>query len=367
MSGFSSNQTLHQKNFVFILFINNRLVECPALKKAIDLVYSNYLLKSCHPFVYLNIKIDSKNIDVNVHPTKNEVHFLHEQEICEKVVQIVESKLTDGRETRRLNTESSPLINTVFTQISNPSIGESPNQKSSQSSSTSKEGNQTNSDRSYKAPNKETTPRRPDKQIRTDSKDRKIYEYLLNAKKVDKNRRDMNLTSVSSLRRTVAEESDNRLQDIICKSTYVGCADETFVLFQFETQLLLVNGYNLNVELFYQLFLVDFGNFQRIRFSKPLLIADLVNVYLEEDVGKTQPSVDSQSSQTLSATEVETILMSKSEMLSDYFSIDISSEKELISLPIILDGFVPNYAFLPQLVYSLAKDVNWNQEKECFE
>ncbi|CAG2174128.1 unnamed protein product, partial [Oppiella nova] len=358
MTGFTSNQNIHQKSFVFILFINSRLVECSSLKKAIDLVYSNYLLKSCHPFVYLDIKIDPKNVDVNVHPTKNEVHFLHEQEICEKVVQIIESKLTDGRETRRLNTEPNPLINASFSQISMASVDESPKRN------TNEKCVQMNS-KSPKVSHTETTPKRPHKQIRTDSKDRKIDEYLLNAKKMNKSRRDLKLNSVSSLRQKVSEESDSRLQEMICNSSYVGCADETFVLFQFETQLLLVNAYNLNIELFYQLFLVDFGNFAKIRFRKPLLISDLVKPYIEE-LNKSIDS-DTQSSQTLDVTQIETILMGKSEMLSDYFSLDISADRQLISLPIILEGFIPNFAFLPQFLYSLAKDVNWDKEKECFE
>jgi len=44
------------KRSIFILFINNRLVESSPIRKAIDNVYSNYLPRGTHPFVYISLQ-----------------------------------------------------------------------------------------------------------------------------------------------------------------------------------------------------------------------------------------------------------------------------------------------------------------------
>lgn len=61
-----------------LLFINHRLVDSPAIRKSIEMVYSAFLPKGTHPFVYLSLEINPKNVDVNIHPTKHEVHFLYQ-------------------------------------------------------------------------------------------------------------------------------------------------------------------------------------------------------------------------------------------------------------------------------------------------
>lgn len=54
----------------------------------------------------MHLLIESNNVDVNVHPTKHEVHFLYEDEIIERIRQAFETKLVGSNETRDLYTQS---------------------------------------------------------------------------------------------------------------------------------------------------------------------------------------------------------------------------------------------------------------------
>ena len=106
MNGFISNANFSVKKVIFLLFINNRLVDCTNLRKAIEVVYVNYLPKDKHPFVYMSLFITPSNIDVNVHPTKHEVHFLHEDLIIESIQKAVDAKLLGANESRHYYTQT---------------------------------------------------------------------------------------------------------------------------------------------------------------------------------------------------------------------------------------------------------------------
>ena len=58
-------------------------MNCKVIKQAVENSFSNFLGKTTKPFVYLALTMPGKNIDVNVHPTKLEVQFLHEDKVVE--------------------------------------------------------------------------------------------------------------------------------------------------------------------------------------------------------------------------------------------------------------------------------------------
>lgn len=76
-----------------------------ALRKAIETIYASYLPKSSHPFLYLSLEMAPEQLDVNVHPTKHEVHFLHQDAVVEKIQQAVEAKLMGSNASRTYYTQ----------------------------------------------------------------------------------------------------------------------------------------------------------------------------------------------------------------------------------------------------------------------
>jgi len=68
-------------------------------------VYSNYLPKNSHPFIYLGLELNPLNVDVNVHPTKKEVHFLNEEAIITAITEALEEKLRGANQSRTYTTQ----------------------------------------------------------------------------------------------------------------------------------------------------------------------------------------------------------------------------------------------------------------------
>ena len=52
-----------------------------------------------------SLEIDPQSVDVNVHPTKREVHFLNEDAIVERVCNVAQEKLHDKSQSRSYPTQ----------------------------------------------------------------------------------------------------------------------------------------------------------------------------------------------------------------------------------------------------------------------
>lgn len=84
----------------------DRSVESSAIKRAIENVYAPLLPKGGSPFIYLSLEIDPANVDVNVHPTKKEVHFLNEERIIQAICEEFDKKLESANSSRTFHTQA---------------------------------------------------------------------------------------------------------------------------------------------------------------------------------------------------------------------------------------------------------------------
>lgn len=70
---------------MLILFINGRPVEQGQLRRAIEAVYTAHNPKANKPWVFLDLKLPPRHVEVNMHPTKKEVGFLHQQDVIDEI------------------------------------------------------------------------------------------------------------------------------------------------------------------------------------------------------------------------------------------------------------------------------------------
>ncbi len=80
--GFIGKPELSRSNRTFMnYFVNGRYIKSTILTSAIENAYKEFLMNHRHPFTCLMLSIDSRFIDVNVHPTKMEIRFTNREEV----------------------------------------------------------------------------------------------------------------------------------------------------------------------------------------------------------------------------------------------------------------------------------------------
>lgn len=84
--GYIGNPTLTKstKDSIFI-FVNNRPVKSKIIEEAILDGFYTKLMKGKYPFAIINLNIDPKSIDVNVHPSKKIIKFSNENEVYQNI------------------------------------------------------------------------------------------------------------------------------------------------------------------------------------------------------------------------------------------------------------------------------------------
>ena len=97
ISGYISRPALSRKDPDRVLIaINARYVTSPALTNAVREGYGTLLPHGRYPVAFLSLAIDTRLVDINVHPTKKEVRLTREKEITEAVREAIRAALAAG-------------------------------------------------------------------------------------------------------------------------------------------------------------------------------------------------------------------------------------------------------------------------------
>lgn len=94
LEGYISRPEISKPNKSFIVsFINGRMVKDIYMENAIIFAYQDYLMHGNFPICFLNFKIPFESVDVNIHPSKQEVKYENSREITTFFIKALEAAL----------------------------------------------------------------------------------------------------------------------------------------------------------------------------------------------------------------------------------------------------------------------------------
>lgn len=375
VSGFNYN---NKRKIQPVLFINNRLVMCDPLKRAINSVFQVFLPKGNHPFVYLSLLIEPQNVDVNVHPTKQEVRFLFEDEILEWICGKIHDVLSERDNSRTFKQSvlkrtgensvvDSLTVTTKKTRQENKMVRVDANQlkisafikpsdpKQSQilaSSSESSGWQVENPDSTFMEEVAVESSQVED--LRPTQRKESVYSQPLVISTSSRKKQEVKLDSVTELRNEVATSIDRPLSNVFNNLIYVGIVDaeKRLCCFQYDVKLFLCDYGAVLAEFYYQVALAEFANFGELVLPEPLALRDILRPLYQQHSGLEPEDV------------VVERLMTMEDMFKEYFQLDFSNEK-LHMLPMLMKEVEPSKLKLPFFLYRLGTKVNFSSEKEC--
>ncbi|WP_033956410.1 DNA mismatch repair endonuclease MutL [Psychroserpens jangbogonensis] len=107
-------------------FVNNRFIKSAYLNHAINAAFEGLLKDGGHPSYFLNLTVDPKTIDINIHPTKTEIKFDDEHTLYAIIRSSVKHSLGQFNIAPVLDFDRDKNLDTPYNyegkRVSNPSV-----------------------------------------------------------------------------------------------------------------------------------------------------------------------------------------------------------------------------------------------------
>jgi len=98
-------------------FVNNRFVKNSHLHHAVKTAYDGLIFDNYYPSYFLNFKVPTDSIDVNIHPNKTEIKFDNDQSIYAILKSSIKHSLGQFNIAPTIDFESSVNLNTPYSYI----------------------------------------------------------------------------------------------------------------------------------------------------------------------------------------------------------------------------------------------------------
>lgn len=356
------NQTSSSQRSIFILFVNDRLVECNDMKRELDGLINEFIkAKQQVPLLYISLKVPPSDIDVNTHPAKTTVALHYQSEITSLILNTMRERLSAIRSAGGPKLMRSLDTNQV---LGSPCFQKS-NLNNDQSAMSPRP---TNGSLKTNGISTATTPTNvlPYNRVHNDSSQPTIDQITQISNKRCRIRRDMNLLSISQLKDLVAKEARTcEASHLIKNSVFVGVFDHYHALIQNGTKLFSINLKNFLREMIYQFYLYDFGNFPPIEVLPPgNKIKFIIGTYLD-DIKKHEPGCFA-SLKYNTPESVVAELLDHQTMLEDYLTLKFT-EEAIMTIPNVMPDEIPNLVFLGRFLSDLVNVVEYKSETKCFQ
>lgn len=95
ISGFIGTPAINRGNRLYeTFFVNGRYVKSKVLQKALEEGYAGFLMQHQYPFCVMFFDFEDGSVDVNVHPTKQDVRFFSEKFVFDVISFLVHDRLS---------------------------------------------------------------------------------------------------------------------------------------------------------------------------------------------------------------------------------------------------------------------------------
>lgn len=235
----------------------DRLVEFDKLKRSILKLYSQYLMKGHFPFCYISIKIDGSLIDINYHPSKNQVLLVNEEAIISRIVNSIENEIECSSTTKAISFKT-----IQFPEVKSPSISSTLSVSDfAFSSPPPAEAAPHNFEHAATPRTTNTQSITPSKRQYSDPRVRTLdfFKYKFESKEdaaLISNRTEACSASVkdlaASLQQACVNMADKNLTDILNKHIFIGMYDHATAIIQYETALLSIDFQKILFQFLYQ-------------------------------------------------------------------------------------------------------------------